>query len=67
MINERTDELAKEAAQILSGDASEDTARTWRQENGFVTTIQQRVFRLMATIGPLLAGPIVDLLNVRLV
>jgi hypothetical protein len=63
VINKRTEEMATEATQLLNEKATEGAARSWREKNGFVATSQQKVMRMLATIGPMLAGPVLELLN----
>lgn len=66
-INRRTEELATEATQLLNQKVTEDAKRSWREENGFIVTSQQKAIRLLAAIGPVLAGPVLELLNVSVV
>ena len=77
VMNRKTEELAEMAVQLLNAEMSEDvtvkenaakeiTAIAWREANGFVTTSQQNAVRLLATMGPVLAGPLLNLLNLGL-
>lgn len=64
-INEKVRELAESAVGPPGEDESLRAAvDAWREKNDFAVKAHQRVFGMLATAGPLLAGPIMDLLKV---
>jgi hypothetical protein len=45
------------------GQSLQAALETWQQDNDFAMKAHQRVFGILATAGPVLAGPIMELLR----